>query len=540
MADVTREFSFTLDKMDFVDVRMQNILFGCDIKSMQAVVEEMVEEFDTEFLTGEREKMFECAKDRLRMILKSNAVLDDKHVLDIKCKKRTGKNADTRIAGDIVDLFIYAVGQKEVFPKESLSTTCKMIDLVPNVGQETREESRVGDMSIADKTQLTELFNIVMELQDRVAANGKDKEGMLARIKHLEDDASKVNLILVEGGVRGRNVESCEKHTKSNTKPLSPYKDADETYAVESAVEYTSRILGSSIATSPEEVSPRATTTQGIEEEEEEEEEEEGKKDDDDVEEVEEEEEDEEEDETEEEPQQQQQQKGADDNEEMGKEGKDDEESRPMVIVNPPIIAKEGEVQGQLKQPKLSEISSIIIEDSETNRSQESLQAKKSYADTVQHGVRKVQANQQSGKPTKLKGNTQREVRSGKARLQGVRRMETVPLYVTNIQVEDETDGDVASMVIDYAKSRGIKVANSYIIRYKGCAHAVGCKVMVGVEYVEIALRPETWPEDIACRRWERPDVWKDMRREVIKRNHNERVEREIQSGSGKKASWQD
>ena len=113
--------------------------------------------------------------------------------------------------------------------------------------------------------------------------------------------------------------------------------------------------------------------------------------------------------------------------------------------------------------------------------------------------------------------------------------METVPLYVTNIQVEDETDGDIASMVIDYAKSRGVKVANSYIIRYKGCAHAVGCKVMVGVESVEIALRPETWPEDIACRRWERPDVWKDMRREFIKRGHNERVERELQSGSGKK-----
>ena len=40
---------------------------------------------------------------------------------------------------------------------------------------------------------------------------------------------------------------------------------------------------------------------------------------------------------------------------------------------------------------------------------------------------------------------------------------------------------------------------------------------MVLEEYVEVALRRETWPERIVCRRWERPKVCIKIR---AKRKH--------------------
>ena len=40
----------------------------------------------------------------------------------------------------------------------------------------------------------------------------------------------------------------------------------------------------------------------------------------------------------------------------------------------------------------------------------------------------------------------------------------------------DENDSKIKAMVVEYAKSRGIKVNNCYIIRNRGCDKVICCK----------------------------------------------------------------
>ena len=77
---------------------------------------------------------------------------------------------------------------------------------------------------------------------------------------------------------------------------------------------------------------------------------------------------------------------------------------------------------------------------------------------------------------------------------------------------DDENDSKIGAMVVEYAKSRDILVNNCYIIRYRGCDKVIGYKIIVLQDFVKVALRSETWPEHIVCRRWERPEVWNKIR----------------------------
>ena len=98
------------------------------------------------------------------------------------------------------------------------------------------------------------------------------------------------------------------------------------------------------------------------------------------------------------------------------------------------------------------------------------------------------------------------------------RPVKTVPLYLKNIKVNgDDNDSKIGTMVVDYAKSRYSNVNNCYIIRYRGRATIIGYTRMILDDYVEVALRRETWPEHIVCRRCERPEVWNTIR---AKRKH--------------------
>jgi len=155
---------------------------------------------------------------------------------------------------------------------------------------------------------------------------------------------------------------------------------------------------------------------------------------------------------------------------------------------------------------------------------------KVSYAHKVQHGKKKVEAPrvlQRPGMNARLMGKARQQTR-----LQGARRVKTVPLYLMNIQINDETDDDIAKMVVEYTRTKGIKVSNTYVLRYKGCTDVVGCKIMVAEEYVTIALKMETWPEDITCRIWEKPEIWKEIRRNKMQKRLKDRAERETRSGT--------
>ena len=110
MDEICKDVMIHKEKIGFVDQRMQTILFGCDINSAQAIVEQLVEDFDLETLMDEREKLFESSKERLKVILGEKTVLDDQHRLECRIIKRKGQNVCKSNAKDIVELFLYTMG----------------------------------------------------------------------------------------------------------------------------------------------------------------------------------------------------------------------------------------------------------------------------------------------------------------------------------------------------------------------------------------------------------------------------------------------
>lgn len=114
-----------------------------------------------------------------------------------------------------------------------------------------------------------------------------------------------------------------------------------------------------------------------------------------------------------------------------------------------------------------------------------------------------------------------------KTSLKGVKQERSIALYLKSIQVSEESNEEIGKMVRDYASNKGIRVMGYQIIRYKTCNDAVGCKIFVPEAQQTKALNPDVWPQDITCRRWERPDLWQEKMRREQKRQYEERMREE-------------
>ncbi len=89
----------------------------------------------------------------------------------------------------------------------------------------------------------------------------------------------------------------------------------------------------------------------------------------------------------------------------------------------------------------------------------------------------------------------------------GAKREKGTNMYISGIEVDDETDEDIYLMIKDHAKQQGIRIMGHHIIRTKKYPYIVGCKIFMPENQQYIALNPDSWPEDIQCRKWE--PAWK-------------------------------
>ena len=96
-------------------------------------------------------------------------------------------------------------------------------------------------------------------------------------------------------------------------------------------------------------------------------------------------------------------------------------------------------------------------------------------------------------------------------------RFETASMfYLKQIAIDgEETNEDIGQIVKDYASEKGIRIMDYRVIRYRACKDTVGLRMSIPEAQQHIALNPDTWPDEMTCRRWEPNGVhWRKMNHE--------------------------
>ena len=105
--------------------------------------------------------------------------------------------------------------------------------------------------------------------------------------------------------------------------------------------------------------------------------------------------------------------------------------------------------------------------------------------------------------------------------LRGVRKEKATSMYLSGIEIEEETNEDIVRIVKDHAWDKGIRIMGHHVIRTKRFPYVVGCKIVLPETQEYLALSPDTWPEEVSCRKWE--PAWKrNANNGYSHRNYNE------------------
>ena len=214
------EFNFPAQRLRLIDDRIQQILAKCTSESKEDVLEELVGDFENEFLLDEREKCFTVAKDRFETVLLNEGTLSKGEHLDIILNKRGIKSASKTIAKEIIELFEFIVGYTKIFPKAVVSRQSKMIELTGE-----RDIPNTKCNSVSDRTKITELYNIVKELQDSMSSVLKENRCMGEKINRLEQEVvhlkGLVKILSTPSKTTISNPGVIPTPQKDNAKPIS-------------------------------------------------------------------------------------------------------------------------------------------------------------------------------------------------------------------------------------------------------------------------------------------------------------------------------
>jgi hypothetical protein len=522
MADAgDAEFNFPAQQLDLMDDNVQRILSKCDSRPREEIVDEICSEFDVESLLEQREKGFVLAKQKLQN--DSRAITGDETSLDIKCVRRTGKSAKKNIAKEIVDLFEYVVGYSEDFPRYLITKDSRLV----SVSNELCSDKDLEPMKINDKMKLIELSNIVNELAGKMNSVVEENRKMGMKIKGLEKEID---------GLKSREVGLCNPTATTDTA-------ATNTAAADRAAGTTSGSASGSTSGSalPTDVLKEdATMTTEVES-------------------------------NREEMQATKKIEGgnvtnvtkvgdisdssedSDDSSELQcaqRSPKSSSESSPEI----PNIPNSPKSQRNQRNPKSVQYNvwdqngvdwTTVISKNNSKRGQhEGHTSETKRSNTTRDDTRlyvrlppsQNDTPQMKGKPTdgqsvknrkdsyKPRDQLTGSSRNNKRPLRGIKQEKSTALYLKSIQVTNESNEDVGKIVKDYASSRGIRIMGYHVIRYKSCDDAVGCKIFVPEAQLSMALDPDMWPSDITCRRWERPDIWKEKLRKEQKGQWEDRM----------------
>ena len=139
-----RPFTFT----EF-DGRISHILGKLECDGKNEVVEELATDVEVDVLQDLRERVFVLAKDSYETALKESETIDKNETVDITLIRRTKAGDSSALSKDVVDLYSYAVGWVEEFPRDVLTRGSKLKEVKKKEANDKRDQA----------TEWQEVFN---------------------------------------------------------------------------------------------------------------------------------------------------------------------------------------------------------------------------------------------------------------------------------------------------------------------------------------------------------------------------------------------
>lgn len=171
---------------------VNHILYNVVQEGKGKTVEALSMEFERDLLVETRDNLFQHAMKRYREQLREVGIQETP---DLYVKRRTGEKAANALAGDIVDLYLYAGRFIDVFPKSILGNVGKLVEFKRPTLQKKVDE-------LDTQRRLAEIAGKVNEQADRVKDLEKNMETMKqdyeAKIKNLETELSKAKKVLCD------------------------------------------------------------------------------------------------------------------------------------------------------------------------------------------------------------------------------------------------------------------------------------------------------------------------------------------------------
>ncbi len=121
----------------------------------------------------------------------------------------------------------------------------------------------------------------------------------------------------------------------------------------------------------------------------------------------------------------------------------------------------------------------------------------------------------------KERTNTVQPSHQGRA-LKGIHREKGTAIFVRQIAIDGtEEDYEIGQTIKDYCETKGIRVMQHRIFRFRTVCDTVSCRIIIPESQEHKALDPSTWPEMIEVRRWKSKEDWDKERPSYRKYGNN-------------------
>jgi hypothetical protein len=111
------------------DGRITHILQKMSISARNDIIDELAMDIEQDMLQDVRQKVFNICKELYENNLREIGVIDKDKETDFILQRRAKKSDSTPLARDIVDLYEFAVGATERFPRSVLARSCTYVDI---------------------------------------------------------------------------------------------------------------------------------------------------------------------------------------------------------------------------------------------------------------------------------------------------------------------------------------------------------------------------------------------------------------------------
>ena len=194
---------------------------------MGDVVDELVYEIDDDLILESREIMFKEATSRYIAILE-NSSYDPTQGIPVltMIKRRQGDRMKFNNCKDLVDLYVYAAGLTDIFPRDTLSTmNSKFIDIVPKKPTEDDIQNMISAVKAQDTNgSLSDMAILANRVRNQDTTIGLLKDELaktnnivVSKIERLEN---LLTVLLSKHGIRldkGCVMEGLHVHNTVNT-----------------------------------------------------------------------------------------------------------------------------------------------------------------------------------------------------------------------------------------------------------------------------------------------------------------------------------